>query len=71
MTTGTTTIIPSSQWQRLTDRLNQGIVLVIGKPGSGKTWLVSYLAEQLAAQGQKVGVLSAGMQNGRPGSSPL
>jgi polynucleotide 5'-kinase involved in rRNA processing len=52
---------PSPYCDPLQVGILQGTVLVIGKPGVGKSWLVLELAEQLAARGQKVGLLSTDM----------
>jgi polynucleotide 5'-kinase involved in rRNA processing len=58
MISESTTVV--SGWQQLRGSLG-GTVLVIGRAGLGKTTLVHYLAEQLTAEGQKVGVLSTDM----------
>jgi polynucleotide 5'-hydroxyl-kinase GRC3/NOL9 len=54
-------IVPGPDWERLCAQLREGIVLVIGKPGLGKSCLVRYLAEQLTAQGHTIAVLSTDM----------
>lgn len=60
MSTANTAVVAEPDWQRLPARLG-GTVLIIGRPGLGKTPLVGYLAEQLTAQGHSVGVLSTDM----------
>jgi polynucleotide 5'-hydroxyl-kinase GRC3/NOL9 len=61
MNSGTPSVLPIPAWERLCTGLDKGTVLVIGKPGLGKTCLVRYFAEQLAAQGRMVGVLCTDM----------
>jgi len=61
MSTGTDFIVAPPDWLQLRARLDQGTVLLIGQPGLGKTWFVRHLAEQLAAEGQNVGILSTDM----------
>jgi polynucleotide 5'-hydroxyl-kinase GRC3/NOL9 len=60
MSTPSAAIVPGSDWRPLRAQV-VGTVLVIGKPGLGKTSLVRYLAEHLTAEGQRVGVLSTDM----------
>jgi polynucleotide 5'-hydroxyl-kinase GRC3/NOL9 len=60
MNTANTAIVPGADWHPLRAQL-RGTVLVIGKPGLGKTSLVRYLAEQLTTEGCRVGVLSTDM----------
>jgi polynucleotide 5'-kinase involved in rRNA processing len=50
-----------SGWDPLHSGVAEGTIVIIGKPGLGKSWLARHLAEQLAAGGQKVGLLSTDM----------
>ena len=61
MNSGTHPLLPTPASGAAARALDEGTVLVIGKPGLGKTALVRYLAEQLAGQGRTVGLLSTDM----------
>jgi polynucleotide 5'-hydroxyl-kinase GRC3/NOL9 len=54
-------IRPAPGWDELAAGLADGTVLAVGSPGLGKSRLLRYLSERLAAAGRRVGLLSADM----------
>ncbi len=54
-------IEPAASWEQVIDQLTGRAVMVVGGPGSGKTYLAQHLAKRLAGGGRITAMISADM----------